>query len=443
MRDRLLQTLEKACGVDDWRLRRVVATSTQYYLARRDPENERSARSEYLQVEVYSDHPAHPGGEMSRGSASVTLLPGDEAMIDERIREAAFMASLTDNPPFGLPGPAVYPQVLTADRVLEREPARVARDLADQLVAAVDREPGIALASAEFFVDRHEVTFENSRGAHGQATFTSLLLDFVLLARDEAGHETESHVELRRRALEGVDLEGLVRRQAQFARDGLRAGEPDTGRYPVLISDDALRQLFGTETFSPLALRSGARFKFQRLTPWEVGSSIYDGAEATGDPLTVYANAVLPWGLASSPFDEDGLPGARLLVIEHGILRHFWAPQRYAEYLKVPPTGAFGNLEILPGSMPVADMWQGVGHLYHIVAFSSMMPDPVTGNFVGEIRLGYERRGNELRPVKGGSVSGNLFTDLAAARLAQETVMLGDYLGPQAVRFRELTVSGK
>lgn len=443
MRDRLRKALEKACGVDDWRLRRVVATSTQYYLARREPENARSARSERLEVEVYSDHPAAQGGQMSRGSASVTLLPGEEAMAGERIREAAFMASLTDNPPFNLPGPAVYPQVLTADRRLETDPAHVAADLADQLLAAVAHEPGIALASAELFIDRHEVSFENSRGAQGQATFTSLLLDFVLLARDDAGHETESHIELRRRSLEGVDVEALVRRQAQYARDGLRASEPQTGRFPVIISGDALRQLFGTETLSPIALRSGARFKFQGMTPWEVGSSIYSGAEVTGDPLTVYANAVLPWGLASAPFDEDGLPGTRLLVIEHGILRHFWAPQRYAEYLKVPPTGAFGNLEVMPGSLPVADMWQGVGPLYHIVAFSSLMPDPVSGSFVGEVRLGYERRGNELRPVKGGSVSGNLFTDLAGARFSQETAMLGDYSGPEAVRFPALTVSGR
>jgi predicted Zn-dependent protease len=443
MRDRLLQALERACGVDDWRLRHVTLSSTQYYLARREPENRRSARSERLELEVYNDHPAAAGGAMSRGSASVTLLPGEEAAADERVGQAVFMASLADNPPFGLPGPAVYPQVLTADRMLETDPAGVARELAEQLAAAVDREPGVSLASAEFFVDREEVTFENSRGAHGQAAFTSLLVDLVLLARDDEGHETESHVEVRRRALEEVDLPGLVHRQAQFARDGLRAGEPGTGRFPVLITDDALRQVFGTETFSPLALRSGARFKFQGLTPWEIGASVYDGAEPTGDPLTVYANAVLPWGLASAPFDDDGVPATRLLIIEHGVLRHFWAPQRYAEYLKLPPTGAFGNLEVLPGSMAVADMWQGLGPLYHIVAFSSMMPDPVTGNFVGEIRLGYERRGNELRPVKGGSVSGNLFTDLAAARFSRETVMLGDYLGPQAVRFRELTVSGK
>lgn len=443
MRDSLLQTLEHTRGVDDWRLRRTVSTSTQYYLARREPENARSARSERLEVEVYNDHPAHHGGEPSRGSASATLLPGEDAHVDARVEEAVFMAGLTDNPPYGLPGPAVYPQVLTADRMLEVEPARVARELAGQLLEALDREPGVSLASAEFLLDRQEVALQNSRGAHGEETGTSLLVDFVLLAQDDAGQETEAHVEVRRRALEGVDLGELVRRQAQYARDTLRAEEPTTGRFPVIVSGEALHQLLCGMFISPLAFRSGAPYKHQGLSPWEVGQSTYDHASPTGDPLTVYANAVLPWGLRSAAFDQDGLPGQRLLVIEHGVLRNFWAPQRYAEYLQVPPTGAFGNLELEPGSMPIADMWQGVGALYHVVAFSSMSPDPVTGNFVGEIRLGYERRGDELRPIKGGSLSGNLFSDLAHARLSQETVMLGDYLGPEAVRFSELTVSGK
>ncbi len=443
MRDRLLATLEHTPGVNDWRLRHVRSTSTQYYLARREPENERSVQCERLEVEVYNDHPAAQGGQPSRGAASVSLLPGEEAQIGARIEQAVFMAGLTDNPPFGLPGPAVYPQVLTADRLLEIEPARACRELAGELLDALEREPDVSLASAEFFVDRQETALQNSRGARGEETGTTLLVDFVLLARGDGGRETESHVEVRRRARGGVDLGELVRRQAQYARDTLRASEPVTGRFPVIVSGEALHQLMGGMFMSPLAFRSSAQYKHQGLSPWEVGQSIYGQVSRSGDPLTVYANAVLPWGLGSAAFDDDGLPGRRLLLIEHGVLQNFWAPQRYAEYLHVPPTGAFGNLEILPGSMPMADMWQGIGPLYHVVAFSSMSPDPVTADFVGEIRLGYERRGSEVRPIKGGSLSGNLFSGLAHAHLSQETVMLGDYLGPEAVRFRELTVSGK
>ncbi len=443
MLEQTIAALKGQPGVDDWLVREVKSLSTQYYLARRCPENERTAAGERLEVEVYNDHPAVKDGQPSRGSASVTILPGDEPRLGERIREAVFMASLTDNPPYALPGPAVYPQVLTVDRMLEVEPGRVAAELAERLVAVLAGEPDISLASAEIFIDRRAVTLRNSRAIEAEQQGTSLVVDFVLLARDPAtGQETEAHVEVRRRALASLDIEALVRRQAQYARDTLRAKVPASGRFAVVVADDALDQLLGGMFISPLAFRSSAQFKYQNLSPWEVGKSVFGDVAPTGDPLTVYANAILPWGTNSAAFDAEGTPGQRLLVIENGVLRNFWATQRYAQYLSVPATGQFGNLEMLPGSMPIADMWQGDGVLYYIVAFSSMSPDPATGNFVGEIRLGYERRGGEVRPIKGGSVSGNIFSDLAAARLSQETMMLGAYQGPQAVRFPSLVVSG-
>jgi predicted Zn-dependent protease len=450
MLEQLLATLEKTVGVNDWRVRRVRTWSNQYYLARRRPENERATSAERYEVEIYSDHPAADGGAPSRGSATLTLVPGDEVRLAERVQQGVFMASLTDNPPYSLPGPEVYPQVLTADRLLQVEPAQAARRLGEDLLAASAGEPGISLASAEVYVDRADVLLRNSRGVQAQQEETSLLVDFVLLAKGEAAHgakdgagvEMEAHTEVRRRALSELDLSALVRRQSRYARDTLRASTPATGRYPVIVSDDALRDLLAGMFVSPFAFRSSAQYKYQRLSPWEVGQSIFGDAQPTGDALTLYANAVLPWGLGSACFDADGLPGRRLLLIENGVLRSFWATQRYADYLHVPPTGAFGNLEVMPGSMQVADMWGGDAPLYHIVAFSSMSPDPVTGNFVGEIRLGYERIGNEVRPIRGGSLSGNVFTDLATARLSQEMAFLGNYLGPQAVRFPALTVSG-
>ena len=71
-----------------------------------------------------------------------------------------------------------------------------------------------------------------------------------------------------------------------------------------------------------------------------------------------------------------------------------------------------------------------------------MMPNSITGDFVGEIRLGYEIEGNKKRPIKGGSISGNIFTALTNAYFSKETVFLGNYLGPKAIRFEELTISG-
>jgi PmbA protein len=150
----------------------------------------------------------------------------------------------------------------------------------------------------------------------------------------------------------------------------------------------------------------------------------------------------LPFATRSATFDDEGLPGQRTLIVERGVLSRFWATERYAEYLQIPATGRFGNMEIAAGSSAFDSLFDGEGPLYHIVAFSAMSPDPITGDFVGEIRLGYEIRNGQSLPIKGGSISGNLFDVLAAAQLSQDVVFLGDYLGPRGMRFDKVTVAG-
>ncbi len=153
------------------------------------------------------------------------------------------------------------------------------------------------------------------------------------------------------------------------------------------------------------------------------------------------ADATLPWGVESAPFDEDGIPGQRTLLVEDGVCRQFWADYRYAQYLGLPATGAFGNLCIPAGTAPLEDLL-GEGPLFHIVSFASMDPDPITGEFVGEIRLGYDVRGGKARPFKGGALSGDMQGALAQVRFSREVAFLGRYRGPEAARFGDLAVGG-
>jgi predicted Zn-dependent protease len=64
------------------------------------------------------------------------------------------------------------------------------------------------------------------------------------------------------------------------------------------------------------------------------------------------------------------------------------------------------------------------------------------GNVGSEIRIGYLYEKGVRRPVKGGTVSGNVFDALGTARYSKETVLRGDYFGPVAVRFEGLTIAG-
>ena len=162
--------------------------------------------------------------------------------------------------------------------------------------------------------------------------------------------------------------------------------------------------------------------------------------EVKGDPLTVWANRCLPFGTRSNRFDDEGLPAQRVALIHENELVAFAANQRYADYLDLPATGAFGGVEVPAGqtksSILLAEPY------VEIVQFSWFNPDPITGDFATEIRLGYLVQNGTRKPFRGGQLVGNYLDALADVRWSAETGFFGKYLGPQTARFNDLKIVG-
>lgn len=422
--------------VHDWSVRTVHRRSHELYLVRDEVESRRTVETERAVVVVHRDLPG-PEEQPQRGFSSFTLLPEDSASAARaKLEEALFAAELAFNPPYTLPGPASYPQVQVWDPDLVEHPPEVVEALAGQLLAQLAREPQVGPSSAEFYIHLTETHLTNSQGVEAQAREAELFVELVVLSSD--GRDgSEHYAALRRRALKDLDLPAEVARYASRARDSLRAGPPATRRGPVVVSGQALVDLL-----TYLRYASSGAMKYQNLTRWELGKPICGNRPLRGEPLTLVADAILPWGVETAPFDEDGVPGQRTTLVEEGICRQFWADYRYAQYLGLPATGAFGNLCIPAGATPLADLMAGEEPLFHIVSFASMDPDPITGEFVGEIRLGYDVRKGNVRPFKGGALSGAIEEALTQVWFSRELAFLGHYLGPEAARFGELVVGG-
>ncbi|MBF6591399.1 MAG: hypothetical protein IVW57_12855 [Ktedonobacterales bacterium] len=431
-------------GVDDWRIELVGEREAQLYLIGAQVEARRTVATSRARVTLYHDHAPHAdAGGTARGSASLTLS-GDEvaeaALVTARLRAVVEMAGLIDNPPFALPGQPVggFSAVSVADAALLSGDLEAALEVARaRLEAAVAAQRDVRLASAELYVTRGTRALENSQGLRGAYDETSVYLDLVLIASDGAG-EAEFQTELRRRRLEDLSLERAVAAYATFARDALRATAPATYHGPVVLSGGALPSLF-----APLVAHSSARAAYQRVSRFVPGASISE-EPPRGDRLTLSGNPLRPFGVASAPFDDDGLPARGTPVIADGHLRGYWADARYAAYQGVPATGAFGNVTIMPGTTPLATLRAaGETPVIEVVAFSWLRPDDLSGAFVAEIKLGYRHEpGGRSVPIKGGSLSGNLFTALSDARLSAETYADGSYFGPAAIRFGALTLAG-
>jgi PmbA protein len=185
---------------------------------------------------------------------------------------------------------------------------------------------------------------------------------------------------------------------------------------------------------------ASARAKYAKLSSWEVGKSVFRG-EVKGDPLTVWANRCMPFGVTSDRFDVEGLSAQRVELIRENKLVAFAASQRYADYLQIPATGAFGGVELPPGKTPAVTLL--TEPYVEIVQFSWFNPDTITGDFASEIRFGYLVQNGKRRPFKGGQLVGNCMDALANVQWSAETGFFGSYLGPYMARFNELRIAGQ
>jgi PmbA protein len=363
--------------------------------------------------------------------------------------DAVTMASLINNPPWSLAGPAAMPDVALADpRLVEAADATAAGlEAADRIrdLAERERASGVRLSGAELFLTYYESELTNSQGAEASSTSTRILMEVTLLARGTQD-ETEYFRQAESRQLADLELEETVRVGAQLARDKLGASAPRTRLGPVVISGEALNQMMAGQVLgAPGAyiFQAMARTAYENLSRFEIGASIYGDVEPTGDLVTMRANARRPFGVSSYRWDSDGLPAQDLLVIEDGILRARPATLRYAQYLGVPATGRPGVAEMAVGTTSRGDLLAGDGPVLEVLDFSAPNVEPLSGDFGMEIRVGYENDPAGRRAVSGGSVTGNLFEAMANARFSVESQGFAQVAGPSAIRFESLQVAGE
>ena len=443
--DEVATALENTSGAHDWQVTLLHDEEAQLYLIGQQVECQRAVMNEQAVVTIYNDHPPSRAQDASssnaRGFTNQVLLASDleEGRLVARLGDAVTMASLTDNPPFGLPDASfgTYPGVLTVDPLLASDPETALQDALARVRSAVSSWGNVRLSSAELFTTTSSRSLRNSRGLAAADRGTQVFLDFVVIADDGTG-EAEFHAELTRRRVSDLMIESAVDSYAAYARHLLLARPPATHSGPVILTGDALLNFFG-----PVVYHASGQAAFTKVSRFKSGEPVAE-YQSNSDRLTLSSDAIRPWGVKTAAFDGEGLPGRTVTLIQDGVFLQHWAGMRYATYLGIPPTGEFANLQIQPGRWQLDELRRtDSGPIYEIVAISWMNPDPISGDFTVEIKLGYRHDATGSHPIKGGALTGNIFAALAEVHLSEQTYSDGWYFGPAAIRFANLTISGE
>jgi predicted Zn-dependent protease len=433
MLDEIIRTLQANARVDDWQLRRKHMVEHQLYLIGTQVESQRRAETDSINIDVFATSPADQA--QGRGASTLQFTPGVSDDIANRIERALDNATLAITPRYELPGPAEYQKIELRDPELAERPWETMERWRTELYDAVRRENDVRLSAAEFFVGLETNSILNSRGVKGDYTATRAFIEIVLLAGNRQ-EENENYFSTTVRATSHLNLASIIKERATYARDMLKAQTPQSRTCPVIISGRAVASLF-----DPFVFRVDGQAIYRKFFQTAIGDHIFGDRPVSGDPLDLALDPTIPYGGASAPFDDEGLPLRRIQLIKQGWVESLMASKRYADYLGIPATGAATNTVVGTGSLTFEQLLRGPA--CHIVEFADFHADPMSGDFVSEIRLGYEidARGNAT-PIKGGAVSGNVFSAFANCRMSQETTRLRRYYGPKAVRFEELAIGG-
>ncbi len=437
MLGKIQKALNDNPAIKAWIIRHETTHGFQQYELKQSTESLREVNSELYFVDVLCDS-KNEAGKPGSGLGTVSLLPG--ADINTALEKAVITAQLVHNEPYDFAEPASIPEIELSDLDYLKDPAGKIQGVLNTLKKTTAAFPHVRLTGAECFGEEKTTHLISSKGIDATQKGTEIYLQWVYIA-GSGDAEVETFAEVYRRRIKDLDLEEEAALRAKYTSDLLEAETPPSYTGPIYVQGPTLAVMVAGEMLAGnviQTLASGA-LKYSTETPWDIGKSIFR-ENVKGDDFTLWANRQLPYGVPSSAFDKEGTPAQRISLVKENKLETFITDQRFADYLDMQPSGSFGSVEVPAGKVSQADLQ--TGSYIEIAEYSWFNPNPITGDFACEIRLGYVVEDGKRKPFRGGLLVGNLLDALADMRWSKETGFYGNYLGPKAAVFNNLKVAG-
>lgn len=251
----------------------------------------------------------------------------------------------------------------------------------------------------------------NSLGFAGEFRATSCSLSSVPVAAEDGRMQRDYWYDKRRKLSEMDSPEeiGVTAAKRTLRKLGSRA--VPTQSVPVVLEPNIARDLLGDifEAASGESIFRKASFLVGQL-----------GEQIANERLTVIDDGVMPRGLGSRPFDGEGLPTRRTVVIRRGVLEGYLLNSYTARKLGLRSTanagcglsGApgveAGNLYIEPGEYSPGDIIKSVSKGLLITELLGFGVNIVTGDYSRSAGGIWIENGELTFPVQGVTIAGNL-----------------------------------
>lgn len=391
---------------------------------------------------------AAPGGSSVAITSTSDFSPDAiDRMADETVRLARATAP---DPAAGLPTEALATGVPDlglydpADRAVtvdaRIDDARRAEAAARAVDPRIVNSEGSQVSSSQ-----RRVAYGSSAGFRGAYDSASHGLFCEPIARENGSMQRDYWMTADRR-LAGLEApERVGRHAAERALRRLGGRRVATGEYPVIFDPMTARSLLG----HLLGCISG--YAIYRESSF-LGSKL--GQPIASDAVTIIDDGRLPGGLGSRPFDGEGLPTRRNVLVERGVLRSWMLDSYSGRKLGLPSTGNAArsaasapgvgstNLWLEPGAVSLDEMIGRTDRGLLVTELIGQGFHPVTGDYSRGAAGLWIESGRVTHAVEEITIAGNLGEMLAAIDLVgSDLLWLGATASP-SLRVARMMIAG-
>lgn len=373
--------------------------------------------------------------------------------IDHLVKSAIELADITtEDPHAGLPEPEelgalagdlqLYsPDVEQLETALKIETARRAEE------AALSADPRISNSEGASF-DTHvgRQIFANSRGFAGEYRATYCSLSAIPVAREGDSMERDYWYTIARGFAQLESPEEVGRTAAQRALRRLHAVKVDTQKVPVVFEPRTARTLLDNlfEAVHGMSIYRHESFLTGKL-----------GERVASENVTVADDGTIPGLFGTSPFDDEGVPSRRTMVIERGVLKNYLLNTYAARKLGMKTTGnaargltgnagiGRGNFYMEKGVQTPEQIIAGIPNGFYVTELMGFGVNIVTGDYSRGAAGLWIRNGELAFAVSEVTIAGNLKDMLLGMEAVGSDLEFRGSVAAPTLKIGEMTVGGK
>jgi len=390
-------------------------------------------------------------GKRAASTYSSDMSP---AGIEQMVESALRLAKITSEDPFaGIPEPSqlgklegdlqlyhedVY-SLSTADRI---DYARRAEKAAMEVDPRITNSEGGTFDAAVGYK-----VLANSHGFIGDYRRSYCSISAVPIAQIDGSAMQRDYwysIANTLSKLESPEEVGRIAAQRTLRRLGAR--KVKTAKVPIVFEHTIAGSLVG-HIFE--AVNGDSVYRHASFLTGKLGEKI------AGDNINVIDDGTKPGGFGTTPFDSEGVPSRKTVVVENGVLKSYLLNTYTAKKLGLETTGNAsrglagtpgigpGNFFLQPGTKSAQEIIAGIQEGLFVTEFLGFGVNLVTGDFSRGASGLWIQNGQLTFPVEEITVAGNLKDMLLNVSEIGSDLQFRSAIASPTLRIEGMTVAGE